>query len=365
MPMAIERLSRRALLGAAACAAVPAWSASAPPTTLFAAWDQTGGNDASHRIGLLRLSNSALRVHAALEVPTRAHGLALEPEGTLLAVARRPGDWLVRWQPARGAPHWHWNAGGRSFNGHIERRGDTVFTTETDNESGQGVLVLRDAITLKERAVWPTHGRDPHDFLFTDDGTLWVANGGIGTDTATGRIKDVRAMDSSLVRLDARSGELTGQWRLADARLSLRHLARADDGRVGVALQAEHDEAAQRDAAPLLAVWQDGALCAVSGPPAAGYGGDIAAIGSRFFVSATRAGAVWACDSDGAWRNMAQAREVCALAASPQRLWCGAADGVLTIDDHLSSRLQREPTALHLDNHAIVVAATSRPEPAR
>jgi uncharacterized protein len=355
MPMAIESISRRTLLGAAVCAAVPAWSASAPPTTLFAAWDKDGSTDASHRIGLLRVSATALRVHAALDVPTRAHGLALEPEGTLLAVARRPGDWLVRWHPSRGAPQWHWNAAGRSFNGHIERRGDAIFTTETDHESGQGALVLRDAATLKERAVWPTHGRDPHDFLFDDDGALWVANGGIGTDTATGRAKDVRAMDSSLVRLDARSGELTGQWRLADARLSLRHLARADDGRIGVAIQAEHNEAAQREAAPLLAVWQDGALRAVSGPRAAGYGGDIAAIGSRFFVSATRTGVVWACDSDGTWRSMASARDVCALAASPQRLWCGAADGVLTIDDHLASHSQREPTALRLDNHAMVL----------
>jgi uncharacterized protein len=358
MPTAIELLSRRALLGAAACIALPARpAAGSTTTTLFAAWDD--GNAASHRIGLLRLSPTALRVHAALDVPTRAHGLAIEPEGTLLAVARRPGDWLVRWHPTRGRPLWHWNGSGRSFNGHVERRGDVVFTTETDHESGQGVLVLRDAATLGERAVWPTKGRDPHDFLFDGDGALWVANGGIGTDAATGRSKEVRAMDSSLVRLDARNGEITGQWRLADARLSLRHLARADDGRIGIAIQAEHDDAAQRNAAPLLAVWQDGALRAVSGPPAAGYGGDIAAIGSRFFVSATRAGTVWACDSQGAWRDVADAREVCALAASPRRLWCGAADGVLTIDDDIATAVQREFTTLRLDNHAIVVAATS------
>ncbi len=346
------------MIGAAACVALPAWPAAAAPTTLFAAWDD--GNGASHRIGLLRLSATPLRVHAALEVPTRAHGLAIEPEGTLLAVARRPGDWLVRWQPTRGKALWHWNGSARSFNGHIERRGDVVFTTETDLESGQSVLVLRDAATLRERAVWPTHGRDAHDFLFDGNGALWVANGGIGTDAATGRSKDVRAMDSSLVRLDARSGEITGQWRLADTRLSLRHLARADDGRIGVAIQAEHDDAAQRNAAPLLAVWQNGALRAESGPPAAGYGGDIAALGSRFFVSATRAGTVWAHDSNGAWHDVANAPDVCALAASSQRLWCGAAGGVLAIADDSAIAAQRQSTALRLDNHALVVAATSR-----
>jgi uncharacterized protein len=354
MPMAIERLSRRALLGAAAFAAVPAWSASAPQTTLFAAWDEPSDNDASHRVGLLRLSATALRVHAALDVPTRAHGLALEPEGTLLAVARRPGDWLVRWQPLRSPASWHWNAGERSFNGHIERRGDTVFTTETDNESGQGVLVLRDAATLRERAVWPTHGRDPHDFLFDGDGALWVANGGIGTNAATGRAKDVRAMDSSLVRLDARSGELKGQWRLADARLSLRHLALADDGRLGIAMQAEHDDAAQRNAAPLLAVWHNGALQAVDGLQAAGYGGDIAAIGSRFFISATRANKLLAWDTEAGWVERPDMAQVCALAASQRRLWCGGAEACVSLDGQTWG-ISPLPRALRLDNHAVVL----------
>jgi hypothetical protein len=38
-------------------------------------------------------------VSAALDVPTRAHGVWAEAGGTLLAVARRPGDWLLRWRP--------------------------------------------------------------------------------------------------------------------------------------------------------------------------------------------------------------------------------------------------------------------------
>jgi uncharacterized protein len=356
MPTATDLLTRRALLGAAACTALPAWSAS--PATLFAAWD----DGASHHFGLLRADASVLRVQASLAAPTRAHGLAVEPEGTLLAVARRPGDWLVRWHPSdrsRSKPLWHWNTSGRTFNGHIERRGDVVFTTETDAESGHGVLVLRDAATLRECAVWPTHGRDPHDFLFDGNGALWLANGGIATDAATGRAKDVQAMDSSLVRLDARSGALTGQWRLADARLSLRHLALADDGRLGIALQAEHDDAVQRDAAPLLAVWRDDELRAINGPAAAGYGGDIAAIGSRFFISATRANKLWAWHPNTAWREFADARQVCALAASRQRLWCGAADGVLSIDDDMTLPAQPLPRDVRLDNHVVLVAATS------
>jgi uncharacterized protein len=347
MPMAIEPITRRALLAAAACTALPARPSAIAPTTLFAAWD----DGALHRIGLLRLAVAGLRVPASLDVPTRAHGLSAEPEGTLLAVARRPGDWIVRWHPSRRRSQWFWNDSGRSFNGHIERRGDVIFTTETDNESGRGVIVLRDAATLRERAVWPTHGRDPHDFVFDGHGALWVANGGIGTDTATGRIKDVRAMDSSLVRLHAHSGELNGQWRLADARLSLRHLALASDGRIGIAMQAEHDDATQRAAAPLLAVWHDDALRGVGGPAAAGYGGDIAATGSQFFVSATRADTLLTWSAEAGWAARSDMSEVCALAVSKQQLWCGTVAGCVGLD----GRTWRATPALRLDNHAIVV----------
>jgi uncharacterized protein len=349
MRMATEPIARRALLAAAAGLAVPAWPASASRAALFAAWDATDRGVGSHRIGLLDLSAAAVRVQAALDVPTRAHGLAVEPDGTLLAVARRPGDWLVRWRPTRGQALWHWNGGGRTFNGHIERRGDEVFTTETDNESGGGLIVLRDAATLRERALWPTHGRDPHDFLFNSDGALWVANGGIGADAASGRMKDTRAMDSSLVRLDARTGELTGQWRLPDARLSLRHLAQTSNGRIGVAMQAEHDDAAQRAAAPLLAVWHQEALRVVGGPPAAGYGGDIAAIGSRFFVSATRANTLLNWTAESGWSERSDVAQVCALVVADQRLWCGSAAGWVSPD----GQAWRTTPTLRLDNHAI------------
>jgi uncharacterized protein len=349
MPTAIDLVTRRALLGAAAFTALPAWPAKGS-TTLFAAWD----DGAAHHIGLLRADHAALHVQRAITVPTRAHGLAQEPEGTLLAVARRPGDWLVRWHPSRNKTTWLWAASGRTFNGHVERRRDAIFTTETDHAAGIGVIVQRDAATLRERAVWPTHGRDPHAFVFDGDDALWVANGGIGTDAVTGRVKDVSAMDSSLVRLDARSGALTGRWRLADPRLSLRHLAWADGGRLGIALQAEHDDAAERERAPLLALWRDGGLRAVDGPAAAGYGGDIAALGSRLFVSATRAGRLLAWDAEGVCTEVASAAQVCALATSTRSLWCGAADGMRSIGEH--SVFAHRQRALRLDNHAIVLA---------
>lgn len=142
--------------------------------------------------------------------------------------------------------------------------GRTLYTTEMDLDTGAGPLGVRDAASLEKRAEWPTHGIDPHQLVWdaVHPGRLIVANGGVPTRPETGRLKlDLERMDSSLVALDAGSGSLCGQWRLDDARLSLRHLAWGRvEGRplLGIALQAEHDDAAQRTDASVLALF-DGA----------------------------------------------------------------------------------------------------------
>src|SRR5690606_17233195 len=109
-------------------------------------------------------------------------------------------------------------------------------------ETGAGFIGVRDARSLEVFARWETGGSDPHELALADGG-LWVANGGIETRPETGRMKHhLERMDSSLVRLDAATGRLTGQWRLDDRRLGLRHLALAGDGTIGIALQAEHED---------------------------------------------------------------------------------------------------------------------------
>ncbi|RYF25515.1 MAG: DUF1513 domain-containing protein [Comamonadaceae bacterium] len=240
---------------------------------LAAAWQQADG---SYRIGVLAAGRSAsgapLRVIDALEVPTRAHGVHALPDGSIVATARRPGDWLVRWHPGRADPAvWHWVDATRSFNGHViaSPDGRTLYTTETDIDTGASLVARRDARSLETEAEWPTHGIDAHELIWappasgssaTRRTTLIVANGGVPTAPETGRVKrDLHTMDSSIVRLDGSSGELQGQWRLQDKRLSLRHLAwNADRTVLGIALQAEHDEAAIKHSAPILALFDGG-----------------------------------------------------------------------------------------------------------
>ncbi|MEO8152675.1 MAG: DUF1513 domain-containing protein [Rhizobacter sp.] len=311
----------------------PVWARTASPRTrLAAAWQTPGGA----QVGVLDTSAQALRVAAAINVPSRAHGIVQEPGGTLLAVARRPGDWLMRWSTQGKQLASIAAEPNRAFNGHVlcNASGDTLFTTETDLDSGAGLIVVRDARTLARRAEWPTHGIDPHMLLWdvhAAPGTrLLVANGGIEIQPETGRMKlHLDRMDSSLVRLDARNGALLGQWRVPDRRLSLRHLAwtgRGDSATLGIAMQAEHDDKAAQQAAPVLAVFADDQLRVASlTRELAGYGGDIAATPSGWALSCPRAQGVSMWRNDGEWLGFAPLAEACALAVDPRddSLWMG------------------------------------------
>src|SRR3989338_2690858 len=86
-----------ASLGAWSIAPNTAWaSTKGLPIPLAAAWER----ESSFHIGLLSTQPGAgqsLQIHASLEVPPRAHGLFVLPDGSVLATARRPGD-----RPGRG-----------------------------------------------------------------------------------------------------------------------------------------------------------------------------------------------------------------------------------------------------------------------
>lgn len=350
-----------------------AWAAStqqsSAATRLAAAWESAAG----YQVGVLEMGvpapaagAPALNIRAAIDLPTRAHGLLREPGGTVLAVARRPGDWLLRWRPDGTALAWSWVEPGRALNGHVLYSADsrTLYTTETDLETGAGLIGLRDAATLEKTSEWPTAGMDPHELLLDSDGSLIVANGGIPVRPETGRAKtQLQRMDPSLVRLDTRSGEVRGQWRLADPRLSIRHIAwgatsAAGPRLLGIALQAEHDDPAVKAAAPVLAVfdgrklqpWTTG-TDAGGGRPLAGYGGDIAAIAGGFAVSCPRARGVALWRSDGQWTGFLPLDEACALAsdADTSKTNFQATSGKQTSDLPASLLVGGRPNALRRD----------------
>jgi len=302
-----------------------------PPAGRFAlaaTWQDGTG----YFVGVLVPAAGKLEPLSRQRLPTRAHGIAVEEGGTVLVAARRPGDWLVRFDPRRGElRNWFWSDGEHSFNGHVVRSADgrRLFTTETAIETGEGSVAVRDRDSLSVLARWPTAGKDPHELVLGPEGGLWVANGGLETRQETGRTKHhLDRMDSSLVRLDAGSGRITGQWRLADPRLGLRHIAVAGDGSLAIALQAEHDDPEVREAAPVLALWdRRRGLRAVDLPPQtqlAGYGGSVAVSADEVAVGCPRAGLVarWRLSAgDSRWQAPLELPEACATAAG----WHGGA----------------------------------------
>ncbi|CAN7281318.1 DUF1513 domain-containing protein [Acidovorax sp. LjRoot74] len=370
-----RRQALAALAGLGACVIAPraAFANTGDRVHLAAAWEHQG----SFHIGVLSTQDGAgqaLQIHAVLEVPTRAHGLCVLPDGSVIATARRPGDWLVRWHPDRRAkPQWLWQEGERSFNGHVlaSADGQRLYTTETDAETGASWIVVRDTRTLAAIAAWPTHGIDAHELIWdlrTPHGgvpTLIVANGGVPTAPETGRVKrDLGAMDPSLVRLDARTGHLLGQWRLQDPRLSLRHLAWSPDGTtLGIALQAEHDNPAVKNAAPVLALFDGTTLRGVAAPePVAqslrGYGGSMAATPTGWAVSCPRAHGIATFSLHGDWQGLVPLPEVCPLAVRSGALWAGGLASSLQNAQAAAPLAHPHGTRLQgarLDNHWVVL----------
>jgi hypothetical protein len=368
--------------GAASAAASPAPNALPPRVRLAAAWRGHGdtpdcGRDCD-QVGVLELDWPArtVRVTSSLPVQGRAHGLLAEADGGFLAVATRPGRWLLRCD-AQGQLVVRHRLDAetplRTLGGHVlaSADGQWLYTTETDTRDGSGWIGVREHRTLRRVAQWPTHGLDPHHLTLDTSGALLVLNGGIPR-TADGRKTRLETMDPSLVRLDPRRGERLGQWRLDDPRLSLRHLAwglpvQADEHGparaplLGIALQAEHDDAAQRRDAPLLALWdgQDLRLAnrSVAG---AGYAGDIApGPGGGFIVSGQRSheGLLWHPDAPERWTSIARLTEPCALAAWPDRggVLMAAGRGIGFWHPALPPAMLPWPKAMAPDNHWVVL----------
>lgn len=356
-------MDRRAFLaGMAALMSAPAWAGfaanSGKGVQLAATWQAGNG----YQLGILDYAEG-LAIRTALDIPTRAHGLLQEPAGTLLAVARRPGDWLLRWDRQGRALAWRWIEPRRAFAGHVLASvdGRTVYTTELDLDTGEGLIGVRDGTTLEKQDEWATHGMDPH--MLTWDairpGALMVANGGVPTQPETGRVKtELHLMDSSIVRLDATTGELLGQWRLEDPRLSLRHLAwNGQSGKpvLGIALQAEHEDPRAKADAPVLALFDGRSLRTLNAPMSlAGYGGSIAPLGEGFAVGCPRSQGVAVFGAEG-FHTLVNLDEACPLASAHDRLWAGGRGQLVAITPDMRPAADGELPGIRLDNHWIVL----------
>ena len=280
-------------LGAAALPPLAWANAPAGAVRVAGGWRMS---EREFQIGALRAdwARAELAIEFAVTTPTLPHAIVPEAGGGFLAVATRPGAWLLRVDGKGQIVHrlaMADEADARTLDGHViaSNDGQWLFTGETERKTGDGWVSVRDARNLRKVAEHRTHGIDPHQILVDAAGKLLVANGGIPR-TPTGQKRDLERMDPVLVRLDPQSGEKLGEWSLRDKRLSPHHIAwnRPSGGAaptlLGIGLQAEHDDPRRRHEAPLLAVWDGKVLTVPTYMVAKGYAGDVAAGPNGGFV---------------------------------------------------------------------------------
>ncbi len=178
---------------------------------------------------------------ASVDLPARGHDVAWSARSRKAVVfARQPGTFAVVVDPAgKVAPQTISSGEGRHFFGHgvFSPEGRLLYATENDFEAARAVVGLFDATDgFRRIGEFDTHGIGAHELLLTADGTtLVVANGGIETHPDYGRAElNLDRMDPSISFIDARSGALIGQLRLAADlhQLSIRHMAFDALGRV-------------------------------------------------------------------------------------------------------------------------------------
>lgn len=181
------------------------------------------------------------------KLPARGHATACcSKQPSLVAVARRPGDWLVIIDlEDPQAPNQVIKPGKhRHYFGHavFDESQNYLYTTENDFLRGRGVIGVYERLSdYKKVAEFESYGIGPHELKFLPDSDLLiVANGGILTYPDQPRKKlNLDTMHSSLVYIHAKTGQLIDQVYASHPQSSLRHFDILPDKTVAVGIQQQ------------------------------------------------------------------------------------------------------------------------------
>ena len=364
--------TRRSLLaGLSGLAALPRFlfgDAHAQDHLLDAEWLATAGVEGGFAPVVLSAGFDATAVgHGA----QRLHWVEPSPDGrTAVAVARRPGTTAVLFDRRAGKVLASFEPGeGRVFSGHgrFVEAGRRFYAVEIERASGQGVVSLREvADGFSVVAEWASAGIGPHDML-PGLGGLVVANGGIEPHTPEAFGAEVA--HAGVAILDPASGQIRAVGTLDGdlVSLSLRHLARAEDGLVVVAAQDLLNDSIAR---PLVyAVEPDGRLRAFDAPDEEWrsfrtYVGSIAVDRSgRYVAAASPRGnrvAIWT--REGRFLGGVPLVDGCGLAATHEGGRFLATSGLgevilIAADEEGVGVVARRSGGPRFDNHAVLVGA--------
>lgn len=136
----------------------------------------------TRRFGLAAIDFPERRA-ALVATPFLPHGIAIHPlKPQVVTSFEKIGPGCAEIDLASGeARRFILPTRGRWFYGHgaYSADGALLFSTETVNDTGEGVIGVRDAASFDYLGDFPTFGDNPHDCRLVDDGrVLVVTNGG-------------------------------------------------------------------------------------------------------------------------------------------------------------------------------------------
>lgn len=312
------------------------------------------------------------RVLREIPLTSRAHDIAIDRvHRRAVACARRPGYFALAFDlDGRAEPEIFAPPRDRHFYGHgaFAPDGRLIYMTEHNVETGEGMIGVYDAVGGFHRVgEFPSYGIGPHEAILLADGkTLVAANGGFGSDPATGRESiDVAGMEPNMAFIDAETGALKARHGLPPEinLLSIRHLAADANGNVWFGGQWQ---GAIEDAPQLIGRGRiDGAITLIeptgdadgsSGVVLRGYVGSVAvcAEGRLLAASAPRAGRVVYTDTEsGKIVHEVALKDACGLASGgPRAFAISSGHGALRIEGETEKDARETDFAsTEFDNH--------------
>lgn len=308
-----------------------------------------------------------------LALPSRGHALGISPDQQrAVAVARRPGRYLIAFNPQTGERLGEARApANRHFYGHgvFSADGTRLYVTANDysgeHADESGLVMVYDSHTLRLIDEWRTGGIGPHELLRAGN-ELIVANGGIETHPDSGRSAlNLDSMHGSVVWMNADNGKIEHQhqlprrWRLS----SPRHmgLIGANHEQIAVVMQYQGNSRGQ---APLVAIAdRESGLNVLSAPLAVqrklkDYCGSVVAdvSGEQFAVSSPRGNRLTIWSSSGEFLNDVRISDVCGLAPTARPGEWLASDGngrISRVSSASGQTLFSNNPQLRWDNHLV------------
>ncbi|MBW9268686.1 MAG: DUF1513 domain-containing protein [Candidatus Thiodiazotropha sp. (ex. Lucinisca nassula)] len=310
------------------------------------------------------------------EIPSgfRGHGVSLHPsDNRIVMFARRPGTEAIE---VDLESHDHRLAFVCKKNRHLfghgcfSADGKLLFNTETEIDTGRGLIAIRDANSYELLAEIASHGIGPHELkLLNDDKTLVVANGGILTHPDSGRKKlNLDSMSSNLCYIDSNSGKKLALHRLDETKASIRHLDVADDDTVAFAMQFQREAVAHDSLVPLTATHRLGdSLHLLKAPEAIvmqlrDYIGSVAINNKNRvvgFTSPKGSIAVFWNLKNGAFLGYHQLHDVCGIAVTEDQRYFAltSSNGQMRLLDAQTlkeDRAHRQHPDIRWDNHLLL-----------